>query len=236
MYYIFDDIKQITAISLIILCVGACSSHYDPWEGKNAEEIMNEGLTHMEWGNHESATEAFQNVKDRYPYSRFAILAELKIAESLFARSKFEDAYVEYDDYERMHPKDKAIPYVIYQKAMCHFEQIETVDREQFHAQKAKDEFERLINRFPENIYAAKARKNFRECLISLAGAEISIGHFYYKMGKYTAAMNRYIYAIKNYPDMGQYNEALKYISMCRKNLSDKMESSSIPVNQDSES
>ncbi|MBW1764420.1 MAG: outer membrane protein assembly factor BamD [Deltaproteobacteria bacterium] len=235
MHTIFNTIKQISAISLMIMCLGACSSHYDPWKGKNAEEIMNKGILNMEWGSHESATEAFQNVKDRYPYSKFAILAELKMADSLFIRSEFEDAYIAYDEYERMHPKDKNIPYVIYRKGMCHFKQIKTVDREQSNALKAKDEFERLINRFPEDIYAAKARKNIRECLISLAEAEISIGHFYYKMKKYTAAMNRYLYAIKNYPDMGQYNEALEYISRCRENLTDKMEGSNL-INPDTES
>jgi outer membrane protein assembly factor BamD len=205
---------QTIAFCLITLLMASCAS-YDPYDGMTAEEIMEKGVSHMEWGNHESATEAFQNLKDRYPYSKFAITAELKMADSLFIRSEYEEAYLAYDEYERMHPKDSNIPYVIYKKGMCHFEQMRTSDREQSHTLTAKDEFERLVNRFPDSSYALKASQYIRKCLISLAESELLIGHYYYKMGKYRAAMNRYKYLIENYPDMGQYSEALEYIAKC---------------------
>ena len=35
---------------------------------------------------HTSASEAFQNIKDRYPYSKFAVAAEIKIADTLYKR------------------------------------------------------------------------------------------------------------------------------------------------------
>jgi outer membrane protein assembly factor BamD (BamD/ComL family) len=43
-------------------------------------------------------------------------------------------------------------------------------------------------------------------------------------MGKYRAAMARYSYLIRNYPDMGQYNEALEYIRRCKEKLSKERE------------
>ena len=86
-------------------------------------------------------------------------------------------------------------------------------------ALKAKEEFERLVRRFPRDDYANRARKSIRRCLISLAEYELYVGHYYFKMGKYRAAMDRYSYIIKNYPDLGQYNEALEYIRICKENL-----------------
>ncbi len=104
---------------------------------------------------------------------------------------------------------------------MCHFEQITTIDRDQSHTLKAKEEFERLIRRFPREEYARLARKKIRKCLIYLAEYELYVGHFYYKKGFYEAAMARYSYIIKNYPDMGQYHEALEYISKCKEKISE---------------
>ena len=188
-------------------------------EDKRPEELMSEGIRNLERGNFEAAIEAFQNIKDRYPYSKLAITAELKMADALYQDSEFDLAYDAYDEFERLHPKDKNIPFVIYRKGMCYFRQIKSIDRDQSPTLKAKEVFERLIKRFPRDDYANRARKNIRDCLIYLAEYELYVGHFYYKAKKYEAALGRYKYIIKNYPDMGQYHEALEYISKSKENL-----------------
>jgi outer membrane protein assembly factor BamD len=121
-----------------------------------------------------------------------------------------------YDEFRSCIP-NKEIPYVIYQKGMCQFQQVRSKDREQGHSLKAKAEFERVINRFPKNDYADRARKNLRQCLIYLAEYEVYVGHFYYQRGFYRAALARYTYAIENYPDLGHYHEALEAIAKCNK-------------------
>ena len=193
-------------------------------EEKSTSELMSEGTERMEKGYYLGAAEAFQKIKDRYPYSKYAIMAELKMADALFKKGVFDEAYEAYDEFEKLHPKNKDIPYVIYYKGMCHFRQITTNDRDQSNALKAKEEFERLIKRFPRNDYANRARRNIRKCLIYLSEYELYVGHYYYKMGKYRAAQERYSYIIRNYPDMGQYHEAMEYISLCRRKLSEEKE------------
>ena len=89
-------------------------------------------------GNYEDATEAFQNIRDRYPYSRFAAKAELKMADAFYKKKDYDEAFEAYDEFERLHPKNKDLPYVIYQKGMCHLERVTTIDRDQSHALKAK--------------------------------------------------------------------------------------------------
>lgn len=180
---------------------------------------MSEGLKDLDKGNYQSAAEKFQELKDRYPYSEYAIEAELKIADSEFRNKEYDTAFDAYDEFERMHPRDKNIPYAIYQKGMCHFQQIKTIDREQTHTLLAKEEFERLIKRFPSDEYADRSRKNIRKCLIFLAEHELYVGNFYFKMKQYKAAMGRYRFLIENYPDMGQYHEALEYISICKEKI-----------------
>ncbi|MBN2124994.1 MAG: outer membrane protein assembly factor BamD [Deltaproteobacteria bacterium] len=192
-------------------------------EDKSPEELIMDGMSDMERGRYAKATEAFQTLKDRYPYSKYAVAAEMKMADTLYEREEYDEAYEAYDEFEKLHPKNRDIPYVIYQKGMCHFRQVKSLDREQSHTLKAREEFDRLIKRFPSNEYAGRARKNIRKCLIYLAEYELYVGHFYYKRGKYRAAMARYGYILQHYPDMGQYHEALDYMARCRERLAEEL-------------
>lgn len=189
---------------------------------KRPEELMAEGQTSLKNGDFEAAFDAFQTIKDRYPYSDFAIEAELKMGDSLFERKEYDLAYSTYDEFEKFHPKDNNIPFVIYRKGMSHFKQMERIDNDQSHTLKAKEEFERLVKKFPRSNYANRARKNIRECLIFLAEYELHVGHFYFDKGNYKAALGRFTYLLKNYPDMGQYNEALEYISLCKEKIEEE--------------
>jgi outer membrane protein assembly factor BamD len=217
-------VKAVVALFMLVFLVSGCST-IDRWLGGGAEgdedagELMSQGDEDLRAGRYKDAVDSFQKVKDRYPYSRYAVSAELKMADALYLQEEYEPAYAAYDEFEKLHPKHKDMPYVIYQKAMSNFNQIKSKDREQGHSLKAKEEFERLIKRFPRDEYANKARKNLRECLIYLAEHELFVANFYYKRGKYTSALGRYTYIINNYPDMGQYQDAMEGITRCKEKL-----------------
>ncbi|TET93185.1 MAG: outer membrane protein assembly factor BamD, partial [Desulfobacteraceae bacterium] len=213
----------------LVFSLGGCA-WFDRFFGEDVEkspaELMNDGMENIERGRYSAATEAFQNLKDRYPYSKFAITAELKLADTLYKRELYDEAFDAYDEFERLHPKNSNIPYVIYQKGMCHFSQVSTIDRDQSNTNAAKGQFERLVRKFPTTEYANRARRKIRQCYISLANYELYVGHYYYKMKKYRAAMGRYRYLLENYPDLGQYHEALEYLSKCKDKLAEKQENS----------
>jgi outer membrane protein assembly factor BamD len=185
------------------------------------EDLLSRGLKRMEQNEYENAIKSFQAIKDRYPYSRIVITAELKMAESHILSKDYGSALAVYDDFEKLHPKDSNIPFVIYQKGMCNMDQISTIDRDPTYTVKARSEFMRLIKRFPESEWSNKARAQLKKCLIYLAEYELYVGRFYYKMGKYSSALDRFTFLIKNYPDMGQYHEALEYIGKCKAKLAE---------------
>ena len=221
-YKLGSIIRNLVLAATAVLLLGACST-IEKITGedkdKNPDQLMQDGLSYMNRGLYENAFEAFQDIRDRYPYSRHAITAELKIADALYKRGNYDQAHEAYDDFEKLHPKNKNIPYVIYQKGMCDFAQIKTIDREQVHTLKAKATFERLIRQFPKSEYAIRARKNLRKCIVYLAEYEIYVGNFYHKMGFYRAALGRYNYILQNYPDMGQYHEAMENIREIKEKL-----------------
>ena len=203
----------------LISILGGCAEKQADMNALGPEDLLAQGLRKLEESEYKGAVSAFQAIKDRYPYSKTVITAELKMADSYIIRKDFNSALSVYDDFERLHPKDSNIPFVMYQKGLCYLQQVKTIDRDQTDTVKAKEEFERLVNRFPESEWADKARASIRECIVYLAKYELYVGRFYFNMGKYRPALDRFTYLIENYPDMGQYNEALEYISRCKQRL-----------------
>ncbi|MEJ2586406.1 MAG: outer membrane protein assembly factor BamD [Deltaproteobacteria bacterium] len=202
----------------ILLLLNGCALWHELFgeEELTPAELMSDGLENYRDGKFKAASELFQKIKDRYPYSKYAVEAELKLADSLYERDLFEEAYDAYKEFERLHPRNPNIPYVIFREGMCFFSRSKTVDRDQSQTYKAKEEFERLIKRFRNSPYTERARKKLRDCYVNMARHEIYVGNFYFKMGKFQAAMDRYVYAIEHYPDLGQYHEALEQIKLCK--------------------
>ncbi len=203
----------------VFLFDGCAAFKKQPPEDQGPETLLSKGLKQMKDGNFGAAARLLQTVKDRYPYSESAKTASLKLADTLFKRGEYDVAFDLYDEFERLHPKDKNAPYVSFQKGMCYFERIRSFDRDQTFTNKARQEFERFIIRYPKSEYYNEAGKKLKECLTALCKYELYVGHFYFKSGKYRPALERFTYLIENYPDVGQYHEALEYISKCKQEL-----------------
>ena len=212
-------VKCIILLSCLILAATGCSTKKRKLESMGHAELLQKGLDQAEKGNMPGALSALQLVKDRYPYTESAITASLKLADTYYGMGEYNTAYNFYSEFEALHPKDSHIPYIQFQKGMCSFKQIRGFDREQSNARVASIEFSKLIARYPDNDYSIKARRYNRECLLNLSKFEIYTGNFYFNQGKYYAALKRYSYAVKNYPDVGQYHEALAKISVCKAKL-----------------
>jgi outer membrane protein assembly factor BamD len=144
------------------------------------------------------------------------------LADALFKRKEFEEALEAYKEFERLHPKNQAIPYVVYQQGMCYFARMNSIDRDKTNSKNALNEFQRLTSTFPSHPYSLRAERKIRKCYINLAEHEYYVGDFYFNQGHYRAALKRFEYLIKNYPDYGQYGKALEYIAKCKEEIAER--------------
>jgi len=172
-------------------------------ENLTAEELAINGMDHFENGNYHKAVENFQRLKDIYPFSRYAILAELKLGDAHYRLEQYEDALFAYEEFEKLHPRNEAIPYVIYQIGRCHFDRVTTPDRDQTAARKALDAFTRLQKQFPNDPYSRSAAEHMVACYKSLSGHEFIVGEFYFKSKHFKAALSRFRTVVSDYPDVG---------------------------------
>ena len=212
----------------ILFLVSGCSALKKAWnavtgseEIGSAQQLAWDGMDAFEDGDYDDAIENFQQLKDLYPFSKYAILAELKIADAHYHLKQYEEAIFAYEEFEKLHPRNEAIPYVIYQIGRCYFDQIDTIDRDQMPARKALETFQRLNKQFPDDQYARSGAEHIPKCIKSLAGNDFYIGLFYYKSKHYKAALSRFMSVLSNYPDVGYHQEALEYIAICEASLSE---------------
>lgn len=203
----------------LIFCSGC--AWFQAKSEKSAEELIRDGMTAFEKGKYRKSLESFEKLKDWYPFSKFSILAELKIADAHFNLDEYQEAIFAYEEFENLHPRNEAVPYVIYQVGRCYFEQIDTIDRDQTAAQKAMDTFKRLVRQFPEDSYAQKAREHIGKCKKNLAEHEFYVGIFYYKSKLYKAALGRFQTILSEYPDAPVHQDAERYVSLCEKVIED---------------
>jgi outer membrane protein assembly factor BamD len=205
-------------IALLLISIGLFSGC--AWFGKDnkekpAQELIQEGVDDYEKGNYSNAIKSFEQLKDWYPFSKYAILAELKIADAHYQLAQYAEAVQAYEEFEQLHPRNEAVAYVIYQTGRCYYDQISSIDRDQTSAQKALEIFQRLVRQHPQDPYAHQSLPHITKCLQNLAGHEFYVGQFYYRTKHYQAALKRFMTVINNYPDVGMHFQALKYVVQC---------------------
>jgi outer membrane protein assembly factor BamD len=211
--------KRIITLILILLLVFSGCAWFKSKEEKTALELVSDGMDQFNNEDYKDSIESFEKLRDWYPFSQYVILAELKIADAYYHIKNYEEAVAAYEAFENLHPRNEAIPYVIFQIGLCYYERIDTVDRDQTPAKNALDTFNRLKKQFPEDGYTHRAETYIKNCVKSLAGHEFYVGLFYYKNKHYKAALSRFKSVLSNFPDVGVHQQALRYVSLCEESL-----------------
>lgn len=218
-----------TKIIFTILCIFFLTG-CGLWGGSSINRatpggLFQSGYEDYQNGNYKRAIESFQRLKEEYPLSKFAILAELGIADSYFSKGEYMEAEVAYSDFMDFHPTNENLPYVMYQLGVSHFKQMRDVDRDQTEVRKAKESFERLIARFPSSKFAFIAEQKLRECRKALGEHEFYVGKFYFDKNEYRAALRRFQLVESEYTGLGLDYKVSYFLHETRKRLSEEEKS-----------
>ena len=225
------------ALAIIFLSAAGCSSYLsryyfgDLFAGsktdtpvqKGAQQLALQGMQQLQKKDYGDAAESFQQLKNHYPYSKYAILAQLKLGDAYFYDRKYSDAALAYDEFVRLHPQNEVTPYVLYQMGMCHFLEFSSIDRDPEETHKAMDAFRRVVENYPQSQYARKARVQYFECQKRVVAHDFYVGQFYYGTGKYWAAKERLANIQQNYPAavhaLGYQKQIRAMLAVCNEHI-----------------
>jgi outer membrane protein assembly factor BamD len=187
---------------------------------KTAEQLALSGAGKLQKKDYKGAVEDFKKLKEHYPYSKYAILAELKLGDAYFYDKKYSEAAMTYEEFVRLHPRNEVVPYVLYQVGMSHFLTFSAVDRDPEETKSAMQAFEKVIQNFPQTEYGAKAEKQLMECKKRMVSHMYGVAVHYYKNKYYAAAKIRLDTMVQKYPqavaDLGYGPSVEKMLAKCQ--------------------
>jgi outer membrane protein assembly factor BamD len=171
--------------------------------------LYNKGLQQMQEGAYRTAAKTFAEVERQHPYSAWATKAQLMQAYAQYQRNAYDEAVNAAQRFITLHPGHKDAAYAYYLVALCNYEQIIDVRRDQTNTQKALAALEEVSKRFPGTAYAQDAEAKATLARDHLAGKEMEVGRYYLKKGSYLAGINRFKRVITEYQTTSHTPEAL---------------------------
>ncbi len=210
---------------LCLLLLASCAKPPPTFEDvPPAEDLYAEGIEKLQnvratwywpFSNHNDAIEVFQSIIDNYPYSEYAVLAEVAIADAYFDDELYEEALSYYRDFTDLHPQNDKVPYAIYRAALCHHRQIKSPNRDQTATRLALDFLDLLLANHPYSEYADPGEDLWRELRLSLAQQVANIGDFYMDREEWESGAERFRSLLNEYPGLGLDAEALYKLGVC---------------------
>ncbi len=212
----------VVALTIALLC--ACATAPPDEELPSAESYYQRGVELLKGRtvffffndvDYPKAIESFQEVIDNYPYSEYAVLSELAIADIHFEREQYEEASSYYHDFVELHPSHPKVAYALYRNGLCSYNQMREADRDQAPTREAAAQFRALIDRFPGSEMTPDARDRLAECEERLATQIIDIADFYFDQDDFHSAARRYDQALTTFPAHSSRARSMTRLGIC---------------------
>jgi outer membrane protein assembly factor BamD len=178
-----------------------------------AEELYQLGQSELEKKRYADAREQFRKVVERHPNSSYAPRARFLIGESYYREPDFDKAIKEFEGFLAFYPRHQIADLVQFRLAMSYYDQIKPIEQEQAFAQKAMEQFKKLVKEYPESRYATDALAKLEVCRGRLAQKEVWVAAYYLNQGNPGGARQRLEKVIKDYPRAPVIPEALSLLA-----------------------
>jgi outer membrane protein assembly factor BamD len=201
-------VAALAAVSLSA-CAGKGKKTRIAYEERPVELLYSTGAQRMDGRHWSEAAQYFDEVERQHPYSEWARRAILMQAFAHYQGNSYEDAVADADRFIALYPGNPSAAYAYYLKAVCYFEQITDVGRDQAATEQARNALNDVIRRFPDTPYAADAKLKLDMVQDQLAGKEMTVGRWYLRNGQPLAAIGRFKNVIDRYQTTSHTPEAL---------------------------
>ncbi len=211
--------KLLAHFAAVVCLVGlvACSSDdvSEPEEVPSVKVLYDSALDNFQQGWLQTAAGLFEEVSFQHPYSRWASQAQLMAAFSHYSRGVYSEAIAQLDQFISLHPGHRNVDYAYYLRAMCYYNQILDVGRDQKITHQALAALSDVAVRFPETAYGQDARAKVDVSRDQIAAKSMTIGRFYQQRGECIAALGRYEKVVREYQTTAHIPEALHRTAEC---------------------
>lgn len=216
--------QKIVVLACVLLPVGVlgCASSEDAKQvtySMTAKQNYERGLDELKKENFVEASHYFTYVKQKFPFSKYAGLAELALADTDFSRGNYQQAIDAYKSFARLHPTHEKVEdgYTAFRIAESYVKEMPddwvilppSYEKDQSYVRDALRELDSAIAKYPESAYVSPAKAYRRDVVRRLIDHEVYVARFYLDRGHPKAAVLRIESALRHYPDSGQEGELM---------------------------
>jgi len=183
---------------------------------EDARAAYNEAMSSFRSKEWDDARALFAEVKKLFPYSRYARLAELRLADVDFEQEKYAEAISGYREFIQSHKGDRDIEYARYRMSKALFLDIDDTlllppaeERDQATTLEAYKEIRGFLREFPRSRYRSDALYMFEVVTGRLVRHELYVARYYLRQDMFEATVARIDYALKSFPESTLIPEAL---------------------------
>ncbi len=224
-------LEYVTCGLICLLFIGSCTKNQDADSlldyTQTAERQFQEAMDEFDDEDCTSADKLFQDVRRKFPYSRFAVLSELRLADCQFIQGNHSEASVLYQHFVKAHPTHEDAHYAAYRRGLSFYEMIPgdwvitppPHERDQAATRDARSAFSHFLKNYPRSPWIERADEFLQEIVDALVRHEIYVAEFYLSRDDRNAAAVRLEGVRKNFPEStlvpdAMFMQAITFLKM----------------------
>lgn len=210
------------AVSLALGAVAACGGKSGSGAVEysvSAQKNYDKGLKELERKDWVAASKYFGFIKSRFPYSKYAVLAELRLADAEFGAEQYTEAIDSYRLFIKFHPTHEMVAngYASFKIGEAYYKQLPgdfwmfppSFEKDQSATEDAANELKSFLDKYPESPYRDKAKEIVVKVGKRLADHEWYVARYYWDRGKPMGTVLRLRRLLERYRGVGYDEEAL---------------------------
>lgn len=208
--------KTTSLLAVLFLCACASGNTVDitkPLTGaaaSDAARAYQRGIDEKKEHNYLEATRYLEAVRNNFPYSQYAALAELALADMAYDRDEYASAASAYQDFVKSHPSHAKADYAAFRVGLAHYQDKASdfallppsQERDQAPLRQALEAWQRFVTGYPKSEFVPRARDLINDCRERLAAHDRYVAGFYWKRGAWRGAAARLIGIADAYGDL----------------------------------
>lgn len=194
---------------------GVASVDYSVSAQKNYERGL-KMLGDKEWV---AAAKYFAFIKSRFPYSKYAVLAELRLADAEFGAEQYLEAVDSYKLFEKFHPTHEMVVngYASLRIAEAYFKMLPgdlwilppSYEKDQTSVEEAEQQLRSFLAKHKDSPFRKKAEELLARVGKRLADHEWYVARYYWDRGKWMGTVLRLRRLLDRHPGVGYDVDAL---------------------------
>jgi outer membrane protein assembly factor BamD len=223
--------RHILSFGILAVFLGTAVACATPSAVQNAstpaERLYRQAEVRFDRGEHTSAIEYYNQVRNEHPYSRYAKKADLRIADAYFEQGQWSSASEQYRTFIKLHPKHDKVAYARFRIGKAMYEKMPdnwfflppAHERDLSSTKRAARELSSFVESHPDSEYIEEAREMMREARRRLADHEMYVANFYLERDNARGAKMRLKYLLNNYSGLGLDAKALYRLAIAHTEL-----------------